>query len=100
MKGPAFQFPVAFGAITVSYNLSGIKSGLKLDGATVANIFLGKIKTWNDPPIKSLNPGLSLPSTAITVVHRSDSSGTTEGFTGFLVDSARRGLRRSVRIRT
>ncbi len=77
MKGPAFQFPVAFGAITVSYNLSGVKSGLKLDGPTIADIFRGKIKTWNNSAIKSLNPGLSLPSTAITVVHRSDSSGTT-----------------------
>ncbi len=86
MKGPAFQFPVAFGAITVSYNLPGIKSGLKLDGPTLANIFSGKIKAWNDPTIKALNPGLSLPSTAITVVHRSDSSGTTDGFTTYLSD--------------
>ncbi|MGZ4192366.1 MAG: phosphate ABC transporter substrate-binding protein PstS [Solirubrobacteraceae bacterium] len=86
MKGPALQFPVAFGAITVSYNLSGIKSGLKLDGPTLANIFSGKIKTWNDPAIKALNPGMSLPSTAITVVHRSDSSGTTNGFTSYLSD--------------
>jgi phosphate transport system substrate-binding protein len=84
MKGPVLQFPVAFGAITVSYNLSGVKSGLKLDGPTIANIFLGKIKTWNDPAIKSLNPGMNLPSTAITVAHRSDSSGTTDGFTKFL----------------
>ncbi len=86
MKGPAFQFPVAFGAITVSYNLPGVKSGMKLDGPTLADIFSGKIKTWNDPAIKSLNPGLSLPSTAITVVHRSDSSGTTNGFTTYLSD--------------
>ncbi len=84
MKGPVLQFPVAFGAITVSYNLSGVKSGLKLDGTTVANIFLGKIKTWNDSAIKALNPGVSLPSTPITVVHRSDSSGTTAGFTKWL----------------
>ena len=56
MKGPVLQFPVAFGAITVSYNLSGVKTGIKLDGPTIANIFLGKIKTWNDPAIKSLNP--------------------------------------------
>ena len=70
----------------MSYNLSGVKSGLKLDGTTIANIFLGKIKTWNDPAIKSLNPGMTLPSTAITVVHRSDSSGTTHGFTTFLSD--------------
>ena len=85
-KGPVAMFPIAFGAITVSYNLSGVKSGLKLDGPTIANIFLGKIKTWNDPAIKALNPGLSLPSTAITIVHRSDSSGTTKGFTTFLSD--------------
>jgi phosphate transport system substrate-binding protein len=86
MKGPVLQFPVAFGAITVSYNLSGVKTGLKLDGPTLAQIFLGKIKTWNDPAIKALNPGLSLPSTPIGVVHRSDSSGTTDGFTKFLSD--------------
>jgi phosphate transport system substrate-binding protein len=84
MKGPVLQFPVAFGAITVSYNLSGVKSGLKLDGPTVADIFLGKIKTWNDPAIKALNPGLSLPSQSITIAHRSDSSGTTDGFTKYL----------------
>lgn len=84
LKGPALQFPVAFGAITVSYNLSGVKSGLKLDGKTIAAIFEGKITKWNDAAITALNPGVSLPSTAITVVHRSDSSGTTAGFTAFL----------------
>jgi phosphate transport system substrate-binding protein len=84
LKGPALQFPVAFGAITVSYNLSGVKSGIKLDGPTIGSIFMGKIKTWNDAAIKALNPGMSLPSTSITVVHRSDSSGTTSGFTKFL----------------
>jgi phosphate transport system substrate-binding protein len=87
MKGAVLQFPVAAGAITVSYNLSGVKSGLKLDGPTIAQIYMGQIKTWDDPAIKSLNPGVSLPSTAITVVHRSDSSGTTAGFTGFLSDT-------------
>jgi phosphate transport system substrate-binding protein len=84
MKGDVLQFPVAFGAITVSYNLSGVKSGIKLDGPTISKIYLGQIKTWNDPAIKALNSGMSLPSTAITVVHRSDSSGTTDGFTKFL----------------
>jgi phosphate transport system substrate-binding protein len=84
MKGDVLQFPVAFGAITVSYNLSGVKSGIKLDGPTISKIYLGQIKTWNDPAIKALNPGMSLPSTSITVVHRSDSSGTTAGFTKFL----------------
>ena len=57
-KGPVFHFPIAFGAITISYNLSGVKSGLKLDGKTIADIFLGKVKTWNDPEIASLNPGM------------------------------------------
>ena len=78
------MIPMFLGAITVSYNLPGVKTGLKLDGKTIADIFLGKVKTWDDPEIKALNPGVSLPSTAITVIHRSDSSGTTSGFTGFL----------------
>ena len=82
--GPVQQIPMFLGAITVSYNLPGVQTGLKLDGTTIAEIFLGKIKTWNDAAIKALNPGVSLPSTAITVIHRSDSSGTTSGFTGFL----------------
>ncbi|HEX8853988.1 MAG TPA: phosphate ABC transporter substrate-binding protein PstS [Thermoleophilaceae bacterium] len=83
-KGDPVHIPVAFGAITVSYNLSGVKSGLKLDGATIADIFLGKVKKWNDPEIAKLNPGTSLPSSNITVIHRSDESGTTKGFTDFL----------------
>jgi phosphate transport system substrate-binding protein len=81
---PAVQIPMFLGAITVSYNLPGVKAGLKLDGKTIADIYLGKVKTWNDPEIAALNPGVTLPSTAITVIHRSDSSGTTAGFTGFL----------------
>jgi len=81
---PAVQIPMFLGAITVSYNLPGVKSGMKLDGRTLADIFLGRIKTWNDPEIKALNPGLTLPSTPITVIHRSDSSGTTSGFTSYL----------------
>jgi phosphate transport system substrate-binding protein len=78
------QIPMFLGAITVSYNLPGVASGLKLDGKTIADIYLGKVSTWNDAEIKALNPGLTLPSTSITVIHRSDSSGTTAGFTGFL----------------
>jgi phosphate transport system substrate-binding protein len=81
---PAVQIPMFLGAITVSYNLPGVKTGLKLEGKTIANIYLGTIKTWDAPEIKALNPGVSLPSTPITVIHRSDSSGTTDGFTGFL----------------
>ncbi len=82
--GPVQQIPMFLGAITVSYNLPGVQSGLKLEGKTIADIYMGKIKTWNAPEIAALNPGVSLPSTPITVVHRSDSSGTTSGFTGFL----------------
>ncbi len=81
---PAVQIPMFLGAITVSYNLPGVPTGLKLDGKTISDIYLGKVKTWNDAEIKALNPSSTLPSTAITVVHRSDSSGTTAGFTGFL----------------
>jgi phosphate transport system substrate-binding protein len=87
-NGQPVHVPTAFGAITVSYNLSGVKSGLKLDGPTIANIFLGKITKWNDPAITKLNPGVTLPSSNITVVHRSDESGTTKGFTAFLVNSS------------
>jgi phosphate transport system substrate-binding protein len=83
-KGTPLEAPIAFGAITASYNLPDIKSGLKLDGKTLADIYLGKVKKWNDPEIAGQNSGLKLPDTNITVVHRSDSSGTTKGFTDFL----------------
>jgi phosphate transport system substrate-binding protein len=83
-KGDAVQIPMFFGAITVAYNVNGLDKGLKLDGPTVADIFLGKIKTWDDPAIAKLNGGVKLPGTKITVVHRSDESGTTKGFTTFL----------------
>jgi len=85
-KGAPIELPFAFGAITASYNLSGVKSGLKLDGKTLADIYLGKVKKWNDPAIAGQNSGLKLPATNITVVHRSDSSGTTKGFTQFLAN--------------
>jgi phosphate transport system substrate-binding protein len=83
-KGDPVHFPIAFGAITVSYNVPDVNTGLKLDGKTVADIFLGKVKKWNDPEIASQNQGTTLPDSNITVVHRSDESGTTKGFTGFL----------------
>jgi phosphate transport system substrate-binding protein len=83
-KGDPVHVPTVFGAVTVSYNLPGVKGGLKLDGPTVANIFLGKVKKWNDASIAGQNPGVKLPSTGITVVHRSDESGTTKLFTTFL----------------
>ena len=78
------------GPITVSYNLPGVKN-LKLTAPVIANIFQAKITKWNDPAIKSLNPGVSLPSTAITIAHRSDSSGTTANFSSSS-SRARRGV--------
>jgi phosphate transport system substrate-binding protein len=79
-------FPVFLGPITMSYNLSGV-SNLKLDPTVIADIFQAKIKTWNDPAIKAINPGVNLPSTPITIAVRSDSSGTTQNFSLFLMDS-------------
>lgn len=76
-------FPVLVGPITMSYNLSGVSS-LKLDPTLIAKIFQGQITKWNDPAIKADNPGVSLPSTPITLAVRSDSSGTTENFSRFL----------------
>lgn len=83
-NGAPLNIPVAFGAITVSYNVPGVKAGLKLDGSTIANIYLGTITKWNDPAIAKLNPGVKLPDLQITPVHRSDGSGTTAQFTKFL----------------
>jgi phosphate transport system substrate-binding protein len=83
-KGKPLEAPFALGATTVSYNLPDVKSGLKLDGKTIADIYLGKVRKWDDPEIAQQNSGVKLPSTNITVVHRSDSSGTTKGFTDFL----------------
>jgi phosphate transport system substrate-binding protein len=80
-------FPVQVGPIAMAYNLSGV-SNLKLDATTLAGIFQGTIKTWDDPAIKALNAGVSLPSTAITPVVRSDSSGTTANFSSYLVKAA------------
>jgi phosphate transport system substrate-binding protein len=79
-------FPVIIGPITMAYNLTGV-SNLKLDPTTIAKIFQGQIKTWNDPAIKADNPGVNLPSTPITIAVRSDSSGTTQNFTLFLKDA-------------
>jgi phosphate transport system substrate-binding protein len=80
-------FPVQVGPIAIAYNLSGV-TGLKLDPATLGGIFAGKITTWSDPAIKALNPGVSLPSTSITLAVRSDSSGTTANFSQYLEDAA------------
>jgi phosphate transport system substrate-binding protein len=83
-KGTPVHVPTVLGAVTVSYNVNGVDKGLKLDGGTIADIFLGKIKSWDDPAIKKLNSGVTLPGTKITVCHRSDESGTTANFTKFL----------------
>jgi phosphate transport system substrate-binding protein len=85
--GKFFYFPLVNGPITVSYNLPGVK-GLKLSPDTIAKIFQGEITTWDDAAIKAENPKAKLPSTTITVAHRSDGSGTTENFTKFLVKAA------------
>ena len=79
------QVPTVMGAVTIVINVPGIESGkLKLDGPTAAEIFRGAITKWNHPAIAKLNPGLSLPATAITVSHRSDGSGTTYAFSNYL----------------
>jgi phosphate transport system substrate-binding protein len=84
-KNDLVQFPAVIGGIVPIVNLPGIKDGeLKLDGATLGGIFLGVIKTWNDPALVKDNPGVKLPNTPITVVHRSDGSGTTYNFTYYL----------------
>jgi phosphate transport system substrate-binding protein len=79
------QFPMVMGSIVPVINLNGVKPGeIVLDGPTLASIFLGAVKTWDDPAIKKLNPKVNLPSQAIAVIHRSDGSGTTFNFTYYL----------------
>jgi phosphate transport system substrate-binding protein len=79
------QFPMVMGGVVPVINVKGIQPGqLKLDGATLADIFLGKITQWNDPAIQALNPEIKLPNRAIAVVRRSDGSGTTWVFTHYL----------------
>jgi phosphate transport system substrate-binding protein len=84
-KDGLVQWPMVMGGIVPVLNLEGVKPGeLALDGATLAKIFMGTIKTWDDAAIKALNPNAKLPSNAIAVVHRSDGSGTTFNFTNYL----------------
>ena len=84
-KGGLMQFPAVMGGEVLAVNLPGIKKGeIKLSGKVIADIYLGKIKNWNDPAIKALNQGIKLPDMKITVVHRSDGSGTTFIFTNYL----------------
>jgi phosphate transport system substrate-binding protein len=79
------QFPTVMGGVVPVINVEGIKSGdITLDGPTLAKIFMGEVKSWDDPVIAKLNPGVKLPKQAIAVVHRSDGSGTTFIFTNYL----------------
>ena len=79
------QFPLIIGAVVPVVNLPGIDTGkIRLSGKLLADIFLGTVKTWNDPALAALNPGLALPALPISVVHRSDGSGTTFNFVDYL----------------
>ncbi|WP_303638518.1 MULTISPECIES: phosphate ABC transporter substrate-binding protein PstS [Stenotrophomonas] len=79
------QFPSAIGGVVPVVNIDGLEAGkLRLSGALLADIFLGKVKTWNDPAIVAANPGVTLPDGKITLVHRSDGSGTTFNFSNYL----------------
>jgi phosphate transport system substrate-binding protein len=78
------QIPWALAATAVMYNVPGVKNLLHMDGPTLARIFMGQITQWNDPAIQKLNKGVTLPSTKITIAHRSDGSGTTYNFTDYL----------------
>jgi phosphate transport system substrate-binding protein len=84
MSAPVLHIPMCAGAVVISYNLPGLKGTLKLNPEALANIFLGKITKWNDPQIAKINPGATLPETAIFIVHRSEGSGTTNIFTTYL----------------
>ena len=82
--GQVLQVPVALGGVSISYNVPGVRSGLELTSKVLTDIFLGNVKTWNDPEIKRLNPKAKLPSNPIETVHRADGSGTTYIFTNYL----------------
>ncbi|MDB5159300.1 MAG: pstS 2 [Mucilaginibacter sp.] len=86
MGGPAavLHIPMTSGAVVVTYNVPGVAGGLKLSGKDLADIYLGKVKTWNSPEVKDSNPGVNLPNLPIVVIHRSDGSGTSFIFTDYL----------------
>jgi phosphate transport system substrate-binding protein len=83
-KGEPVEIPVTFGAVVVAYNLKGLAAPLKMTPEIVAGLFLGKITKWNDPAIAAANAGVTLPDTDVSIVHRSDGSGTTSIFTKYL----------------
>jgi len=82
--GRIYHIPMVMGAVAVTYNVEGVLKGLKLSPDVLADIFLGKITSWNDGRIVSDNPGVNLPNASIVVVHRSDGSGTSYIFTDYL----------------
>jgi phosphate transport system substrate-binding protein len=84
IQGNVLHIPTVLGAIVITYNLPGVTQRLKFTPEAIAGIFLGTITKWNDTRLASINPGVSLPATDIVVVHRSDGSGTTFGFTDYL----------------
>ena len=86
--GALLHFPTVLGGVVPVYNLPNLSSELKFSGPLLADIYLGKITKWNDPAIAKLNPGVTLPSTDITVVHRSDGSGTTYIWVDFLAKTS------------
>ena len=82
--GKVLHLPTVLGAVVPVYNIAGVDAELKFTGPLLADIFLGKVTKWNDPAIAKLNPGVKLPGTEITIVHRSDGSGTTYIFADYL----------------
>jgi phosphate transport system substrate-binding protein len=84
ISAPVLHIPMCSGAVVLSYNLPEVKDTINLTPELLANIFLGKIKTWNDPQITAVNPSVKLPGTEIIIAHRSDGSGTTNIFTTYL----------------
>ena len=82
--GEIVHIPTVLGAVVITYNLEGMKQPLRFSPEVIADIFLGKIKKWNDPKIAADNAGVTLPASDITVVHRSDGSGTSAVFTDYL----------------
>jgi phosphate transport system substrate-binding protein len=87
-NGEAVEIPMTFGAVVVAYNLPGLSAPLKMTPDIIAGLFDGKITSWNDPALAAENPGVSLPSTDVSVVHRSDGSGTTSIFTTYLTSAS------------
>jgi phosphate transport system substrate-binding protein len=84
--GPVLHIPTVLGAVAVAYNVPGV-TGLKLDGRLIGDLFVGRIVRWDDRRIAALNPGVRLPDLPVTIVHRSDGSGTTANFTAFVAST-------------